>query len=95
MKKNPHVVRGYQVPKYSHKKGKKMQQVANQSQGDRERSLWIASRMYLTGEINSEKLEEIESSYTEDFNNALIALSTQDVSHDLFARILKICKPKS
>jgi hypothetical protein len=72
-----------------------MEHVANQSQGDRERSLWIASRKYLTGEINIEKLEEIESSYTEDFNNALIALSKEDVSHDWFARIFRIGKPKS
>ncbi len=72
-----------------------MKQAANQSQEDRERSLWIASRMYLTGEINIEKLEEIESSYTKDFNNALIALSKQNISHDWFARILGICKPKS
>jgi len=72
-----------------------MEQAANQSQGDRERTLWNASRMYLTGEINMEKLGEIESSYTEDFNNALIALSKQNVSHDWFARIFRICKPKS
>ncbi len=89
------MVRGYQMPKYSQKKGKNMEQAANQSQGDRERSLWIASRRYLAGEIDMNKFEEIESSYIEDFNNALITLSTQDVSHDWLARILRICKHKS
>lgn len=64
------------------KKGENMEKAANQSQGDRERNLWIASRKYLTGEINSEKLEEIESSYTKDFNNALMALSKQSVLRD-------------
>jgi len=71
-----------------------MEQAANQSQGDRERRLWIASRKYLTGEIDSSKLEEIESSYTEDFNHAMIALSKQNVSHDLFALMRKICRSK-
>ena len=70
-----------------------MKQVAHQSQGDRERNLWVASREYLTGEIDCDRLEEIESDYTEDFNNAMITLSKRDVTHDLFAIMRKICKP--
>jgi len=65
-----------------------MRQPANQSQGDRERSLWVASRNYLTGAIDSNELEEIESSYTEDFNNAMITLSKRNVAHNLFALLM-------
>ncbi len=72
-----------------------MKQVAHQSQGDRERNLWIASREYLTGEIDIDKLEEIESDYTEDFNNAMITLSKRNISHDLFTLMRKICRPGS
>jgi hypothetical protein len=77
------------------RKVKNMSKAANQSQGDRERSLWIASQMYLTGQIDVYELEEIESGYTEDFNNAMITISKRNVSHDWFTRMLRICKPKS
>jgi hypothetical protein len=71
---------------------KNMPQATNQSQGDRERILWVASRMYVTGEIDIAKLEEIESDCTEDFNNAMIVMSKRNLSHNLLDRIRKVWK---
>jgi hypothetical protein len=81
-------------PAIIRRKVKDMEPATNQSQGDRERSLWIASQKYLTGAIDISELEEIESSYTEDFNNAMIIISKRNVSHELFHKMLKFCKLK-
>ena len=72
------------------RKVKNMAQATNQSQGDRERFLWMASRMYVTGEIDIAKLEEIESDCTEDFNNAMISISKRNLSHNLLDKIRKV-----
>jgi len=77
------------------RKSKNMAQAADKSSGDRERSLWMASRMYVNGEIDISKLEEIESDYTEDFNNAMIVISKRNLLYNLLARIRKIWKPRS
>jgi hypothetical protein len=69
-----------------------MAHTAGQSEGDRERNLWIASQKYVTGEIDISKLEEIESGYTEDFNNAMLVLSKRNISLGLLDKLRKIWK---
>ena len=63
---------------------------ADQSLGDRESRLWIASRKYITGEIDITELRKVESDYTEDFNNAMLIISKRNLSHNLLDRLRKI-----
>ena len=72
-----------------------MAHTTGQSEGDRERNLWIASQQYVTGEIDITKLEEIENDYTEDFNNAMIVLSKRSISQGLLDKLRKIWKTES
>ena len=67
-----------------------MMQMARQSEVDREQDLWIASREYITGEISIDELEEIESGYTRDFNDAMISISKQNVSSHLLAGMCRL-----
>lgn len=71
-----------------------MAPATKQNQGDRERILWMASRMYVTGEIGIAKLEEIESDYTEDFNNAMIGMSKRNLTHNILDKIRSVWKSK-
>ena len=66
-------------------------QGTRKSEADREQNLWIASRKYVSGEIDISQLEEIEHDYTQDFNEAMIAVSKRNVSHNVLKRILGIC----
>jgi len=72
-----------------------MTQATDKGQGYREVNLWLASRRYVTGELERSELEEIENDYTEDFNKAMVAISKRNLSYDLLARVRNIWKPKS
>lgn len=46
---------------------------------DRERQLWMASRLYMNGEIDVDQLEYIEISHTKQFRFALLSLARRRI----------------
>lgn len=69
-----------------------MAQATDKSQSYREVHLWLASRKYITGELEISELEKIERGYTQDFKSAMVALSKRSLSYDFFAGVRKIGK---
>jgi len=63
-------------------------------QGNRESRLWIASRRYVTGEIDINELEEIEKDYTEAFNHAMMIISKRNLSYHFQTKLRNFLKPK-
>ena len=47
----------------------------DKSAPERERDLWIASGLYMRGELTMEQLEQIERPYAQDLKEACLALS--------------------
>lgn len=64
------------------------------SQEDPENRLWLASRMYVTGEIDIKKLKEIESAYIENYNNVVFVIRKCKLLYNSLDRMRKILKPR-
>ena len=57
-----------------------MRAYKEKSAEERERDLWVASGLYMRGELSAEELEEIEHPYNEDVKEACLALAEPEES---------------
>ncbi len=69
------------------RRGRRTEFTRRSSPGERERYLWMASRLYMSGEIGVEKLEEIETPHMHELRRAIITLAKRQVIWQLLRHL--------
>ena len=72
---------------HAKRRGGRTEFTRRSSPGERERYLWMASRLYMSGEIGVEKLEEIEAPHMHELRRAIISLAKRQLIRHLFRHL--------